>query len=159
MALRQFFSLRDFRPPLSTSAGAHGVVTTGPIPHRSIPPPTYTYLDPPGTPPALPAPPTLGLDQHGRPLTWTSCLSGPNRDTWLDLSGAELVKLVRTTGTLAPCLKPSKKTTYYNEVPAEKWKRNQIVQRVRGTGGGDRIVVNYSVASSMRPSPRTTSLA
>jgi len=147
MALRQYFSLQDFPPPMSTSAGAHGVVATGPIPHRSIPPPTYTYPDPPGTPPALPAPPTLGLDHHGRPLTWTSCLSGPNRDTWLDLSGAELVKLVRTTGTLAPCLKPSKKATYYNQVPAEKWKSNQIVRRVRGTGGGDRIVVNYSVAT------------
>ncbi len=36
--------------------GAHGVVKTSPIPHRSILPPTYTHSDPPGTPPALPAP-------------------------------------------------------------------------------------------------------
>ena len=77
IALRQFFSLQDFPSPLSTSAGAPVVGYTGPVPHRSIPPPTYTYPDPPGTPPALPAPPTLGLDHHGRPLTWTSCLSGP----------------------------------------------------------------------------------
>ena len=147
IALRQFFPLQDFPSPLSTSAGAPVVGYTGPVPHRSIPPPTYTYPDPPGTPPALPAPPTLGLDHHGRPLTWTSCLSGPNRDIWLDLSGAELVKLVRTTGTLAPCYKPSKKATYYNQVPAEKWKGNTIVRRVRGTGGGDRITVSYSVAT------------
>ena len=147
IALRHFFSLQDFPSPLSTSAGAPVVGYTGPDPHRSIPPPTYTYTDPPGTPPALPAPPTLGLDHHGRPLTWTSCLSGPNRDIWLDLSGAELVQLVHTTGTLTPCYKPSKKATYYNQVPAEKWKGNNIVRRVRGTGGGDRITVSYSVAT------------
>jgi hypothetical protein len=95
----------------------------------------------------LPAPATLGLDHLGRPLTWKACLSGPNRDIWLDLSGAELLKLIRTTGSLKPCFRPTKKATYYNQVPGEKWKNNEIVRRVRGTGGGDRIQVEYSVAT------------
>jgi hypothetical protein len=72
-------------------------------------PPTYTYPSVPGAPPTLPAPATLGLDHLGRPLTWKACFSGPNRDLWLDLSGAELLKLVRTTGSLKPLFAPPKR--------------------------------------------------
>ena len=153
-ALRQYFSLLDaFDVPPSPAprpfAGAFSAH------HSAFPPPsttsgiapTYTYPPLPGALPPLPAPATLGLDHLGRPLTWKACLSGPNRDIWLDLSGAELLKLVRTTGSLKPCLRPTKQATYYNQVPGEKWKNNAIVRRVRGTGGGDRIQVDYSVAT------------
>ncbi len=57
------------------------------------------------------------------------------------------IVLVRTAGSLKPCFRPTKKATYYNQVPGEKWKNNEIVRRVRGTGGGDRIQVEYSVAT------------
>ena len=150
IALRQYFSLSDFPPPIPTSAGALGATLLSPslpaLP-TGIPPPTYSYPKISGTPPSLPAPPTLGLDHHGRPLTWNACLSGPNRDEWLHLSGQELIKLVRTTGTLAPCMKPSKTPTYYNQVPGEKWIQNAIVRRVRGTAGGDRVQASYPVAT------------
>ena len=154
-ALRQYFSLLDpcvHQPPSAPcpSVGAFSVHPSSLAPPPGPPsriPPTYTYPSVPGAPPPLPAPATLGLDHLGRPLTWKACLSGPNRDIWLDLSGAELLKLIRTTGSLKPCFRPTKKATYYNQVPGEKWKNNEIVRRVRGTGGGDRIQVEYSVAT------------
>ena len=148
-ALRQYFSLEDFPALSAPSAGAFSAIS-GPIPSPTgtILPPTYAYPAAPGAAPALPAPATLNLDHLGRPLTWSSCLSGPNRDLWLDLSGLELIKLVRSTGTLAPCMKPTKTPTYYNQVPGEKWRNNAIARRVRGTGGGDRITVPYSVSTS-----------
>ncbi len=74
-------------------------------------------------------------------------VSRANRDEWLHLSGQELIKLVRTTGTLAPCMKPTKTPTYYNQVPGEKWLQNAIVRRVRGTAGGDRVQVSYPIAT------------
>ena len=155
-ALRQYFSLLDhyvYQPPPAPcpSVGAFSAHPSSLAPPPGPPsriPPTYTYPSVPGAPPPLPAPATLGLDHLGRPLTWKACLSGPNRDIWLDLSGAELLKLIRTTGSLKPCFRPTKKATYYyNQVPGEKWKNNAIVRRVRGTGGGDRIQVEYSVAT------------
>jgi hypothetical protein len=45
-------------------------------------------------------------------------------------------------------MKPTKTPTYYNQVPGEKWRNNAIARRVRGTGGGDRITVPYSVSTS-----------
>ena len=122
-------------------------IATSPSP-SPVAPPTYIHPAAPGITPALSPPATLGLDHNGRPLTWASCLSGPNRHEWLHLSGCELTKLIRTTGTLAPCHKPTKTPTYYNQVPGEKWRDNTILRRVRGTGGGDRIKVLYSVATT-----------
>jgi hypothetical protein len=118
-ALRQYFSLLDHcvhQPPSAPcpSVGAfsaHPLSLSPPPGPPSRIPPTYTYPSVPGAPPPLPAPATLGLDHLGRPLTWKACLSGPNRDIWLDLSGAELIKLVRTTRSLQPCFRPTKKAT------------------------------------------------
>ncbi len=91
-ALRQYFSLEDFPALSAPSAGAFSAVS-GPIPSPTgtIVPPTYAYPAASGAAPALPAPAILNLDHLGRPLTWSSCLSGPNRDLWLDLSGLELI--------------------------------------------------------------------
>jgi hypothetical protein len=104
-ALRQYFSLEDFPALSAPSAGALSAVF-GPIPSAPGPilPPTYAYPAARGAAPALPVPATLNLDHLGRPLTWSGCLSGPHWDIWLDLSGLEFIKLVRSTGTLAPCM-------------------------------------------------------
>ncbi len=103
----------------------------------------------PRTAPAFPVPVSLNLDHLGRPITWSACLSGPNRDLWLELSGLEVIKLVRTTGILAPCMKPTKTlpiTTRYSMKSGGTM--HAIIRRVRGTGGSDRIKVLYFVSTS-----------
>ena len=78
-------------------------------------------------------------------------LSATGQDGWLAADITELLKLIRDAKTLVPVLKPLKTPTYYNRVVREKWDPvlKRIVRRVRGTAGGDRIVSNYNVPSSV----------
>ena len=91
---------------------------------------------------------TLNLDPSGRPLRFSSALSGPNRADWINADIVELVKLVMDTGTLVPVDSPSQPPTYYNRVVKEKLKAGKVERRVRGTIGGDRISFPYSVSST-----------
>ncbi len=94
--------------------------------------------------------PTLNLDIAGKPLTWASAKHGSHRVEWLLKDIVELKKLILETSTLCPILHPLKTPTYYNRVVKEKWNAplSKIERRVRGTAGGDRIVVDYDVSSS-----------
>ena len=115
-----------------------------PTPQPSIAPTTDAYPDK--------LPPTLNLDQHGRPLTYTSAMAGPNKPHWLTASADEIIKLIDTHTAFPtshfsiPALK-WKDIVYSNPVVKEKFKNNKIQFRVRGTAGGDLLTVPYDISA------------
>ena len=136
-----------------------------PVSHFTSPPPSSHFISslsslpdicgihepPPAVHPLLAyatALSTLNLDPSGRPLRFSSALSGPNRADWITADIVELVKLVMDTGTLVPVHSPSQPPTYYNRVVKEKLKAGKVERRVRGTIGGDRLSFPYSVSST-----------
>ena len=109
--------------------------------------------------------PVLNFDSAGQPLTFRSALAGPFRDQWIHGDDDELVKLVKSTGTLTPVHTYTSTPTYYNRVIKEKWTPSALLRpgpsrsladdvsrRVRGTAGGDRL------PSSCPPSTDVASL-
>jgi hypothetical protein len=86
----------------------------------------------------------LNLNPDGTAKTYRSVMNGPDAEKWIQANDTEWRKLFKAT------IKPihpreqdpsrRKDTTYYNPKPKEKLddKRN-IVRRIRGTLGGDRI--------------------
>jgi hypothetical protein len=133
------------------STGAHWLPSTGaPIASKTPltkPVTVTTNLNPTDDLTA----PTLNLDQHGRPLSCTSAISGLNKADWLTADIKELFKLITDTRTLKPLLKPLKNPTCYDRAVKEKW--NAVTKssdrRVRGAAGGDRLSCNYDISSSV----------
>ena len=92
-------------------------------------------------------------------------MAGPFRDQWITGDDDELVKLVKSSGTLTPVHTYTSTPTYYNRVIKEKWTSSALLRpgpsrsltddvsrRVRGTAGGDRL------PSSCPPSTDVASL-
>ncbi len=107
---------------------------------------------------ASPLPPTaadisvFNLDADGKPLTWRTAQSGPDRVHWLEADNVEFRRLFDTSSwhAIQPQDQPfdrRKDTTYYNKVVKAKLKDGQKHYRVRGTLGGDRIDYPFSVAA------------
>jgi len=83
------------------------------------------------------------LDCDGKPLTYRSAITGPDKLSWRAAESAEFIRLVDDTHTarfISHSLKPSDRTaTYYNPVPRVKILNGVKDYRIRGTIGGDRI--------------------
>jgi hypothetical protein len=73
---------------------------------------------------------TLNLGPSGRPLRFSSALSGPNRTDWINAGIVELVKFIMDAGTLVPVDSPFQPPTYYNRVVKEKLKAGKVERRV-----------------------------
>ena len=87
----------------------------------------------------------LNLDEHGRPLRYTTAKSGQNSLLWERAETEELDRLL-TTATIRPLLLANqplerrRDTTYYNPQTKEKEdKAGERTYRIRGTIGGDKI--------------------
>ena len=79
-------------------------------------------------------------------------IKGPNRPLILEASHNEYVRLVDTTKTMTfTNKKPSNtKATYYNPVLEYKTDQdNKRIVRVRGTGGGDKVVYEFGNTSQV----------
>lgn len=89
---------------------------------------------------------TLNLDAHGKPLTYTSALAGPNQSDWSQKNDEEIIRLL-LSDTLDPILHDNiprdrlKDIAYYNPQVKEKMKDGEVIRRVRGTVGGN--VIDY----------------
>jgi hypothetical protein len=91
----------------------------------------------------------LNLDPiTGKPLRFSTAITGPNRKDWITADVVEITKLVHGAGSIKPVHSPSQKPTCYNRVVKEKMKANTVSRRVRGTAGGDRIDFSHSASSS-----------
>ena len=100
----------------------------------------------------------LNIDESGNPLTYSSAMSGPNREHWQQAEFEELVRLVetKTLRAIHPHDQPSDRvgdTTYYSPQVKEKMKDGVKMYRIRGTAGGDRI--NYPGEVSARTAELT----
>jgi hypothetical protein len=79
-------------------------------------------------------------------------MAGPNKLHWLDASADEICKLVDSL-TAFPISHRAihalkwKDIVYYNPVVKEKFKNNKIQFRVRGTAGGDLLIVPYDISA------------
>jgi hypothetical protein len=96
---------------------------------------------------------TLNLDLLGKPLSYSTAKSGPDRLLWTIAEAEEFFRLI-TTGTLLPIAHHDipgdrlRDVVYYN--PVVKQKRNDdgtIKYRVRGTAGGNLLDVPYDVSA------------
>jgi hypothetical protein len=96
---------------------------------------------------------TLNLDLHGKPLSYSTAKSGPDRLLWTLAEAEEIVRLI-LSGTLLPIayhdipVDRLRDIIYYN--PVVKQKRNDdgtIKYRVRGTAGGNLFDVPYDVSA------------
>ena len=99
----------------------------------------------------------LNLAPDGSPLRYKSAVNGPNSAHWKNEEGKEICKLVDTATMHAihsydQPVERKKDTTYYNpqvkEKPGPTDDNDDVLRRVRGTIGGDRI--NYPGAVSAR---------
>jgi hypothetical protein len=86
----------------------------------------------------------VAMITSGIKYTVKSAMSGPERVQWENARHEEIVRLVDTTSTCAFVNKnmiPShKEITYYNEVLSTKINsKGDIIYRVRGSAGGDKI--------------------
>ena len=105
-------------------------------------------------PPLLdPAPITLNLDQQGKPLSYKSAKSGPDRHHWVIAEAEEILRLI-FTGTLFPIAYSDVPfdrrgdIVYYNPVVKQKWNDDGTIKfRVRGTAGGNLLDVPYDVSA------------
>ena len=100
----------------------------------------------------------LNVDPHGNPLTYSTAMSGPDRESWQQAEFEELVRLVetKTIRAIHPSDQPSdraKDTTYFSPQTKEKIKDGVKVFRIRGTAGGD--LINYPGAVSARTAELT----
>jgi hypothetical protein len=96
---------------------------------------------------------TLNLDLNGKPLSYSTAKSGPDRLLWTLAEAEEILRLI-LSGTLLPIhyrdipLDRLRDIVYYN--PVVKQKRNDdgtIKYRVRGTAGGNLLDVPYDVSA------------
>jgi len=88
--------------------------------------------------------PLLNITSEGKQLSYRSVMRGPDCHLWGIASGEELIKLIVDRKTLVPIHRneqpPDQRpfTTYYNPQVKEKFDaQGKVVQRVRGTFGGN----------------------
>jgi hypothetical protein len=98
-------------------------------------------------------PTVLNLDSHGKPLSYSSAKSGPDRHFWLIAEAEEICRLI-LSGTLLPihyAAIPYDRlgdVVYYNPVVKQKWNDNGTIKfRVRDTAGGNLLDVPYDVSA------------
>ena len=96
---------------------------------------------------------TLNLDQHGKPLSYISAKSGPDRESWTVAEAEEIYRLI-STGTLFPIAYSDVPfdrrgdIVYYNPVVKQTWNDDGTIKfRVRGTAGGNLLDVPYDVSA------------
>jgi hypothetical protein len=96
---------------------------------------------------------SLNLDLHGKPLSYSTAKSRPDRLLWTVAEAEEILRLI-LSGTLLPItyydipVDRLRDIVYYN--PVVKQKRNDdgtIKYRVRGTAGGNLLDVPYDVSA------------
>ena len=86
----------------------------------------------------------LNLDLNGKPISYRSEITGPDKAAWEEAHAVEIRRLINT-GTITPILASAvpddrrKDITYYNPQVRVKMKDGVITRRVRGTIGGDRL--------------------
>ncbi len=96
---------------------------------------------------------TLNLDTHGKPLTYASAKSGPDKILWTIAEAEEITRLI-ISGTIVPVLFSNiprdrlRDVVYYNPVVKQKYNTDgSIKYRVRGTAGGNSLQVPYDVSA------------
>jgi len=99
--------------------------------------------------------PLLNLTPAGQQISYRHVMRGPDRELWRNASGKELIKLIVDRKTLVPIHRheqpPDQRrfTTYYNPQVKEKLDANgDIIQRVRGTFGGNKLCAYNGPTSS-----------
>jgi hypothetical protein len=96
---------------------------------------------------------TLNLDIHGKPLSYSTSKSSPDRHLWTLAEAEEILGLI-LSGTLVPIaysdipLDRLRDIVYYNPVVKQKWNDDGTIKyRVRGTAGGNLLDVPYDVSA------------
>jgi hypothetical protein len=100
----------------------------------------------------------VSLDATGTPITYNTCINGPDKAIWERAHIEEFIRLIETTQTMRfisnSDLPAGRKATYYNPQVRIKHKDSGIEYRVRGTCGGDRV--DYPGAVSSQTAAMTT---
>jgi hypothetical protein len=93
----------------------------------------------------------VALDASGNPITYTSCINGPQSDIWETAHEDEFDRLIETTSTMHfianNALPAGRTATYYNPQVRIKEKPTGTEYRVRGTCGGDKVDYPGAVSS------------
>jgi hypothetical protein len=85
------------------------------------------------------------------PITYRSCITGPDSDAWIEAAAVEFDRLLTLTNTMVfvPKLPRGRTAAYYNpQVKIKGGPNGEVIRRVRGTIGGDKVDYPGIVSSS-----------